>query len=102
MTRNRYTPPESDIRVGSAPNKKTPFTRKFFYSFIGCFAPLLAICISVLSEDVVKPIIIGSFIASLFGGLVGGLFPSNKKWVYIPVSIALVWLGMWALGNMET
>lgn len=99
MNDNRYTPPESDIRVDSSLNPKTPFLRKFLYSFAGCFLPLAAISISVLSGAVIKPVLIGSFAASLFGGAVGGLFPSNRKWVYIPVSVALVWLGMWALGN---
>lgn len=99
MIDNRYTPPQSDIRVESALKTKTPFIRKFIYSFAGCFIPLAAISISVLSGAVIKPVLMGSFIASLFGGAVGGLFPSNKKWVYISVSVALVWLGMWALGN---
>lgn len=100
MSDNRYTPPESDIRVNSAPNTKAPFIRKFLYSFAACFIPLVAISISVLSSAVIKPVLIGSFTASLFGGIVGGLIPSNKKWLYISISVALVWLGMWALGNV--
>ena len=100
MRDNPYTPPESDVRVNPALNAKSPFIRKFVYSFAGCFFPLAVISVSVLSADIIKPILIGSFIASLAGGVVGGLFPLNSKWVYIPVSIAFVWLGMWALGSV--
>ncbi len=100
MSDNPYIPPESDIRVDPALNAKPAFIRKFVYSFAGCFFPLAVISVSVLSGDVIKPVLIGAFIASLFGGVVGGMFPSNRKWVYIPVSIAFVWLGMWVLGNV--
>jgi len=99
MTDKRYTPPESDLRIDSVAETSTPFLRKFSYSFLGCFLPLAGVSLMLTSPNV-KPALIASFAVSLFGGAAGGLFPSNRKWVYIPLSMALVCLGIWALSHV--
>ena len=65
---------------------------KYIFAFITCFIFCVPFFVFVVTKPHIYQSLLTSFVFSVLGGLLGAIFPSNKKHIYLPMSVFLLFL----------